>query len=190
MGIAEMACKRNIFLVGPMGSGKTTIGKLVAREFDLEFHDCDQELERRTGASVNLIFDVEGEAGFRERETRLLRDLTRKQGVLVATGGGAVISAENRRLLQQGGLVVWLKTSVAQQLQRLSHDKARPLLQAPDRKAKLEALAQQRNPLYHSVADLEFNSPEKHSKLAAQALIQSIRDYREAHDEESAHAKY
>lgn len=184
-----MACERNIFLVGPMGSGKTTIGKLVASEFGLEFHDSDQELERLTGASVNLIFDVEGEAGFRERETRLLRDLIRKQGVLIATGGGAVTSAENRRLMRRGGLVIWLKTSVAQQLKRLSHDKARPLLQAPDRKARLEALAQQRNPLYHSVADFEFTSPEHHIKLAAQALIRSIRDFREAHDEESTHAK-
>jgi shikimate kinase len=184
-----VASKQNIFLVGPMGSGKTTIGKVVAREFGLEFYDSDQELERLTGASVNLIFDVEGEAGFRERETRLLRDLTRKQGVLIATGGGAVTTAENRRLLRQGGLVVWLKTSVAQQLKRLSHDNARPLLQAPDRKARLEALAQQRNPHYHSVADLEFTSPEHHSKLAAQALIRSIQEFREAHDEESAHAK-
>jgi shikimate kinase len=171
---------QNIILVGPMGSGKTTIGRLVAREFGLAFHDSDQELERLTGASVNLIFDVEGEAGFRERETAMLRRLVRKRGVLVATGGGVITRDANRRLLRGNGLVVWLKTTVEQQLQRLSHDKSRPLLQAPDRRARLELLARERNPLYRRVANLEFNSPDRHYKAAAGTLIRDIRAYRDA----------
>ena len=104
-----------------MGSGKTTIGRLVAQELGLEFRDCDQELEKMTGASVNLIFDVEGEAGFRERESQLLAQLSTEKGILVATGGGVVKHAENRKILRRSGLVVWLKVSVDQQLSRLSH---------------------------------------------------------------------
>lgn len=162
-----------------MGSGKTTIGRILAREFDLAFHDCDQELERQTGASVNLIFDVEGEAGFRERETALLRTLVRQQGVLVATGGGAVTRKINRDLLRENGFIVWLKTSVDQQLARLSHDKSRPLLQTPDRRARLERLAAERNPLYQDLADLEFDSPDRHYKQAARELIRQLQEHRE-----------
>ena len=106
----------NVYLIGPMGSGKTTIGQRVARQLGLEFLDCDQELEAQTGASVSLIFDVEGEEGFRERETRMLEKLTARRGVLVATGGGVVLRPENRDLLRRSGLVVYLRTSVAQQL--------------------------------------------------------------------------
>lgn len=182
------ALERNIILVGPMGSGKTTIGRVVAREFGLQFHDCDHELERQTGASINLIFDVEGEAGFRKRETALLRRLLRKQGVLVATGGGVITREANRQLLRGSGLVVWLKTSVDQQLQRLGQDKSRPLLQAPDRRARLETLARERNPHYRRVADLEFDSPNRHYKLAAKSLVDRIREHLDHQDSEAAHA--
>jgi len=169
--------RQNVFLVGPMGSGKTTIGRQLAQELGLVFHDCDQELEKATGASVSLIFDVEGEAGFRERETRLLRELAGRRGVLVATGGGVVTREENRRLLRSSGLVVWLKATVEQQLVRLGHDKSRPLLQTPDRRARLKRLAAERDPLYGQVADLEFPSQDRGSKSAARALSQIIRQH-------------
>ncbi|NND44954.1 MAG: shikimate kinase [Xanthomonadales bacterium] len=181
--------EQNIILVGPMGSGKTTIGRVVAREFGLQFYDCDHELERQTGASVNLIFDVEGEAGFRERETALLRRLLRKKGVLVATGGGVITREANRKLLRGSGLIVWLRTTVDQQLKRLSHDKSRPLLQAPDRRARLETLARERDPQYRRVADIEFASPDRHYKLAAKALIQQIRSHADGEASGTAHAQ-
>lgn len=149
---------RNIFLIGPMGSGKTTIGKRLAQMLKLEFYDCDHELELNTGASVNLIFDVEGEAGFRLRESLLLKQLCAKKGVLIATGGGAVCSEENRRILRSGGFVVYLKTSIESQLKRLSQDKSRPLLQAEDRVQRLLDLASVRNPFYDASADLTFTT--------------------------------
>lgn len=167
----------NIYLVGPMGSGKTTIGQRLARLLGLEFLDCDHELEAQTGASVSLIFDVEGEDGFRARETRLLADLTTRKGVLIATGGGAVLREENRRMLRESGLVVYLKTSVAQQLQRLSRDRSRPLLQIADRRARLEALAEHRNPLYEEVAQIVFPAQNRGLDSVAKDLEQKIRHY-------------
>ena len=168
----------NVVLVGPMGSGKTTIGKLVADDLGLEFHDCDQDLEKRTGASVNLIFDIEGESGFRKRETALLKSLSRKKGILIATGGGIVTIEENRRIIRRSGLVVWLETTVEQQLKRLSHDKTRPLLQIDDRESTLRQLAAQREPFYREVCDIRFQSPNRNSKYAAQQLAALIREAR------------
>jgi shikimate kinase len=165
---------RNIFLIGPMGSGKTTIGKRLAKSFGLEFYDCDQELERLTGASVSLIFDLEGEAGFRARETQLLRQLTAMKGVLIATGGGTVCNAENRRLLRSHGLVVYLKTSIENQLKRLDKDKSRPLLQTDDRLRRLGALAEVRNPLYDATADLVFSARTSSVHATAMALRAAI----------------
>jgi shikimate kinase len=171
-----------------MGSGKTTIGKLVAQELGLEFHDCDHDLEQNTGASVNLIFDVEGEAGFREREASLLRELSELSGVLVSTGGGVVTREENRKVLRSSGLVIWLKTSVNQQLERLSHDKSRPLLQTKDRSARLHKLASERNPLYRETADIVFKSPNRSSSTAARALCELIRNHWHSGTTGEAHA--
>lgn len=168
---------RNIYLVGPMGSGKTTIGQRLASLLGLEFLDCDHELEAHTGASVSLIFDVEGEEGFRARETRLLADLTTRQGVLIATGGGVILREENRRMLRDTGLVVYLKTSVAQQLRRLSRDRSRPLLQTEDRRARLEALAERRNPLYEEVAQIVFPAQNRGLDAVAKDLERKIRQY-------------
>lgn len=167
----------NVFLIGPMGSGKTTIGQRVAKILDLEFFDCDHELESQTGASVSLIFDVEGEQGFRERETRMLEQLTGRQGVLVATGGGAVLKKQNRELLKRNGLVVYMSTSVAQQLRRLNRDRSRPLLQTSNRKVKLARLAAERNPLYEQLADIEFPSQNRGLNVTAQALADLIRSH-------------
>jgi shikimate kinase len=166
--------KHNIFLIGPMGSGKTTIGRQLAKIFGLDFYDCDHELERLTGASVNLIFDLEGEAGFRLREKELLKQLTAKNGVLIATGGGTVCNEENRQMLRSRGFVVYLKTSIDNQLKRLCHDKSRPLLQAEDREKRLLDLASARNPLYDATADLVFSARSSSVYATARTLSAAI----------------
>ena len=148
----------NLVLVGPMGAGKTSIGKRLAQRLGLLFVDADHRLEEITGAPVPLIFECEGEAGFRVRETQLIADLMQQRGQLVATGGGTVLSAENRRLLSAHGFVVYLKVSVGQQLHRLARDRSRPLLATDDKHARLESLAAVRNALYEEVADHVFES--------------------------------
>jgi len=178
----------NIFLIGPMGSGKTTIGKRLATLLGLRFYDCDQELERLTGASINLIFDIEGEAGFRTRETQLLEQLTSKKGVLISTGGGVVCSAENRRLLGTRGTVVYLKSSIENQLRRLSMDKSRPLLQAENKAQRLQKLAGLRNPLYEAIADLSFRTGKLSVYATAKALSCAILDHLDPLNAGNTHA--
>ena len=155
----------NIFLVGLMGSGKTTIGRSLAKKLNLRFIDADQEIEARTGASIPLIFEIEGEASFRQREADVIRDLTAQQGIVLATGGGAVLNETSRQFLHERGTVVYLRASVASILQRTSHDKNRPLLQTPDPKARIEELSRQRSPLYEKVAHIiiETGRPNVHS---------------------------
>ncbi len=165
---------QNVFLIGPMGSGKTTIGKHLAEKLDLDFYDCDHELESLTGASVSLIFDLEGEEGFRLREKHLLKELTAMNGVLIATGGGVVCNEENRQMLSARGFVVYLKTGVEEQLKRLSKDKTRPLLQAEDRAQRLESLARVRNPLYDATADLVFTARKSSVHATAKTLAATI----------------
>jgi len=167
----------NIYLIGPMGSGKTTIGQRVAKQLEMEFIDCDRNLEKQTGASVNLIFDVEGESGFRTRESNMLKELTSRHNVLVATGGGTVLKEENRELLKRTGLVVYLQTSVSQQLRRLRLDRTRPLLQEGDRRQKLTRLAAARNPVYEELADLVFPSRNRGPEIAARHLTEAILSY-------------
>lgn len=160
----------NLVLVGPMGAGKTSIGRRLAAAFGLRFLDADQLLEQRTGASVALIFDLEGEPGFRRREQDLLRELCAGTGQVVATGGGAVLDPGNRAVLAASGFVVHLHASVAQQLARLERDRARPLLSAPDRRERLEDLARLRDPLYAEIADLRFDSDGLGVQQAAERL--------------------
>lgn len=164
----------NLVLVGPMGAGKTSIGKRLAAQLGLRFVDADQHLEAITGAPVPVIFECEGEAGFRARETQLVRELMQGSGQLVATGGGAVLAAENREQLRARGFVVYLQVSVAQQLQRLSHDRNRPLLQGVDKRERLEALALARAPLYEAVADLSFCADGSSVASAADRLGQLL----------------
>ncbi len=164
-----VATANNIVLIGPMGSGKSTIGRRVATTLGMDFIDCDQELEQRLGVEVGLIFDIEGESGFREREHRMLTELCDREGMVIATGGGVVMSAENCAIIRQRGFVVYLETPVDQQLNRLCLDKKRPLLQTPDRREKLEALALQRNPLYLELADLTIQSTSR--SLAAMTRL-------------------
>jgi len=168
----------NVYLIGPMGSGKTTIGQRLAKKLNLEFLDNDHELQKQTGASVNLIFDLEGEEGFRKRETAMLRKLTARNGVLLATGGGTVLAQENRELLRNTGIVVYLRTTVNQQIKRLARDKSRPLLQSGDRKEKLIRLAAERNPLYEALADVTYQSRNRGLESATETLYQTIMSYR------------
>lgn len=167
-----MAEKRNILLVGPMGAGKSTIGRQLAHQLNMEFFDSDQEIEKRTGADLAWVFDVEGEEGFRDREEKVINDLTEKQGIVLATGGGSVKSRETRNRLSARGVVVYLETSIEKQLTRTHRDKKRPLLQvdAPAREV-LEALAQERNPLYEEIADITIHTDDQSAKVAANQII-------------------
>jgi shikimate kinase len=164
----------NLVLVGPMGAGKSTIGRRLAEHYGLEFHDLDHEVEERTGATVRLIFELEGEAGFRRRETQVLRELLEGDDRLVATGGGSVLAAENREVLVRRGFVVFLSATVGQQLKRLERDKKRPLLAGHDRRARLEALAVERDPLYREVADLVVPGEELSVTNAARRIADAL----------------
>lgn len=164
----------NLVLVGPMGAGKTSIGKRLAQQFGLDFVDADHRLEEITGAAVPLIFECEGEAGFRQREATLIAELMRGQGQLVATGGGAVLAEGNRAALTARGFVVHLRVGIEQQLDRLARDRSRPLLATGDRREKLESLARLRTPLYESVADLSFDSDGLSVGQAAERLGQAL----------------
>ncbi len=157
----------NVFLVGMMGAGKTTIGKLLAKQLGKTFIDSDEEIQRRTGVTIPYIFDVEGEAGFRQREAAVIRDLVQRDNVVLATGGGAVLSTENRAELAHNGIVIYLKSTVHDLWQRTRHDRNRPLLQTKDPLARLKELYEQRDPLYIEVADLVINS----GKQSAQSLV-------------------
>jgi shikimate kinase len=144
----------NVFLVGPTGAGKTSIGRQLAARYGMPFLDLDQEIERHTGVAVSTIFDIEGEEGFRRRESALLDECSRRRGVLLASGAGAVLDPANRRHLAERGYVVWLQATVPLQLHRLAHDTSRPLLADTDRHRKLEAMAAARTSLYEEIADL------------------------------------
>lgn len=164
----------NLVLVGPMGAGKSSIGRRLADHFGLVFVDADREIEQHTGASVTTIFDCEGEAGFRARENAALAQLLDGDGLLVATGGGAVLDAGNRRLLHARGFVVHLHVDVAGQLDRLARDRSRPLLQREDREQVLHDLARVREPLYAEIADLRFDTRHLAPAEAAAALARLL----------------
>jgi shikimate kinase len=167
----------NLILVGPMGAGKTSIGKRLAQRLQLRFVDADVALESHTGASVNLIFELEGEQGFRQRERALLQQLCEGDGQLIATGGGAVLDPENRRLLARSGFVLYLRVDVDRQLQRLQRDRSRPLLRAPDRRERLQAMAAQREPLYREIADLSYDSEHDSVGHAVDSLLAQLRQH-------------
>lgn len=145
---------QNIFLVGPMGSGKTTIGRQLARVCKLPFVDSDAEIVERSGAEISWIFDIEGEEGFRKREKAVIDELTQRQGIVLATGGGSVLDPDNRRCLAARGIVVYIYASVERLFQRVAKDTSRPLLNQADPRAVLQRLQQQRDPLYREIADI------------------------------------
>ncbi|MCK7459825.1 shikimate kinase AroK [Idiomarina aminovorans] len=170
-----MAEKRNIFLVGPMGAGKSTIGRQIARQLHLEFYDSDSEIERRTGAEISWVFELEGEEGFRAREEKVIEELTENLGIVLATGGGSVISKESRNRLSARGVVVYLKTPIEKQLARTQRDKRRPLIaEAEDPREVLEQLAQERNPLYEEIADITVQTDEQSAKFVVNDIIAQL----------------
>ncbi|MAZ44229.1 MAG: shikimate kinase AroK [Legionellales bacterium] len=164
----------NLFLVGPMGAGKSTIGRQLAKMLKMDFIDTDQEIEDRTGADIAWIFDVEGEAGFRARETQVLEELSGRQNLVLATGGGIILSPQNRNLLAARGLVVYLNTSVAQQLERTARDKRRPLLrqsELEEKKEELLRLNEIRQPLYEEIAEITVETDERSVRAVAKDVI-------------------
>jgi shikimate kinase len=164
----------NLILIGPMGAGKTSIGRRVALRFGLQFVDADQYIEAQTGVAVRTIFELEGEAGFRRRERQALVELCARHGLLLATGGGAVLDADNRALLARSGFVVWLRTPVERQLERLGRDRSRPLLASSDRRRRLLEMAAQRDPLYAETCDLAWESDQRRVAVAAERLTQQL----------------
>jgi shikimate kinase len=157
-----------------MGAGKSTIGRLLAKELHFPFKDSDKEIEVRTGANIPWIFDVEGEQGFREREQLVIGELCELSGVVLATGGGAVMREENRRALRAGGRVVYLHASVEQQLQRTARDRNRPLLRTRDPAKVLTDLLALRDPLYREIADLVVHTDERPPRMVVQEIVERL----------------
>ncbi|HEX8755142.1 MAG TPA: shikimate kinase AroK [Steroidobacteraceae bacterium] len=166
----------NIFLIGPMGSGKTAVGRSLARHLGKTFYDSDSEIVRRTGVDIPYIFEKEGEPGFREREREAIEALVALRGIVLATGGGAIILAENRRLLAERGCVVYLETSVAQQAERVQQGRNRPLLANVDDPAtRLGELMAIRDPLYRSIADVTVSTDGRRVKAVSEDIVRLLR---------------
>ncbi|MEO6984107.1 MAG: shikimate kinase [Paralcaligenes sp.] len=176
--VGLLSCdEQPIFLVGMMGAGKTTIGRSLARLLDRKFLDLDHELEARCGVRVSLIFDIEGEEGFRRRETALLDECSRRPGIILATGGGAVLNAENRRYLRERGVVVYLHATADELYRRVARDRTRPLLQTPDPRARLQSLLVQREPLYQEVAAITVETGIMPISQVAHSLISLLKEH-------------
>ena len=173
----RLSKNRNLFLIGPMAVGKTSIGKLLARELNLEFFDSDQEIEKRAGAEIAWIFDVEGEEKFRERESNTLDELTQRDGILLATGGGSVLREENRRILQSRGIVVFLDTTLDTQIRRTAKDRKRPLLQNTNHREVLSELKDARDPIYNEVADFRIFVGNSYSKKIVLDIIRQLKSH-------------
>lgn len=171
---------RSVFLVGPMGSGKTAVGRQLARRLGQPFRDSDAEVELRTGVDIAYIFEREGEAGFRARERDAIDALTREPGIVLATGGGAILMPENRERLAERGTVVFLDTTIEQQLARTQRGQHRPLLDTPDRRATLEELMRVRDPLYRSIAAITIRTDGRAPGAVAADIEKAL--------QESAHA--
>ncbi|ADV33952.1 shikimate kinase 1 [Candidatus Blochmanniella vafra str. BVAF] len=173
--------RRNIFLIGPMGAGKSTVGRQLAKQLSLLFFDSDQEIEIRTGANISWVFDVEGESGFRDREEKIINELTKKTGIVLATGGGSVLSSITRKNLSSRGLVVYLKTTIDKQLIRTKRDKRRPLLlqslndgfstNDDSIRETLELLAKARNPLYEEIANITVSTDEQNVRFVVNKIL-------------------
>jgi shikimate kinase len=170
-----MLGKRNIFLIGPMGSGKTAVGRHLARLFRYTFHDSDSDIEAKTGVDIAFIFEKEGEAGFRLRERESIDRLTRLESIVLATGGGAVIDPANRTALAERGVVVYLVTSVNQQIERTRHARHRPLLHDTDPEQRLNELMGRRAALYAEIADLTITTDGRRVQLVAEEIHQELR---------------
>ena len=169
-----MLGKRNIYLVGPMGTGKTAVGKQLGRMLGAPFIDSDAEIEKHAGVDIPFIFEREGEDGFRQREREALAELCHRSDIVLATGGGAVLAPENRRLLHETGVVVFLQTSLAQQLQRVGKGRGRPLLKGVDLVQRLGELRVQREPLYREIADLTIATDSRRVARVAEMILTDL----------------
>ena len=164
----------NIFLIGSMGAGKSTIARRLAATLNKEFVDADRELEERTGVGIPLIFELEGEAGFRKRERELLAELVMRNGIVLATGGGVVLAAENRANLAARGFVIYLDAPVDLLVARVARDRHRPLMQTPDPKATMREIVRMRDPLYRESADIVVRSSHRSSRFVVREILQRI----------------
>ena len=167
----------NIFIVGPMGSGKTTVGKIVANELFLEFHDSDAKIEESTGVTIDWIFDIEGESGFRKRETSILKEVVALNSIVLATGGGIIIAEENRELLASRGTVFYLHTPLNTQIERTAKDKDRPLLKNKDPEKVLSDLQKTRQAMYEEVADHIIDTENKSGSEVANEIVKLVKNY-------------
>lgn len=166
----------NIFLVGMMGAGKTTVGKLLAKQLNKKFIDSDEEIQKRTGVTIPHIFDVEGEAGFRQRETAVIHDLVQLNNIVLATGGGSILSEANRTDLHHNGIVVYLKSTVHDLWTRTRNDRSRPLLQTDNPQATLKILFEQRDPLYSTLADMVLHTGKRGPHNLVLSFYQKLND--------------
>jgi shikimate kinase len=164
----------SLFLTGPMGAGKSTIGRQLSKQLKMAFHDSDHEIEQRTGVDIPLIFELEGESGFRKRESAVIDELTQLPDIILATGGGAILDPVNRQHLSSRGRVIYLHASVDQQLRRTAKDRNRPLLQTANPRAKLEELMAERDPLYREIADLVVETDGKRVRDVVRQIIQQL----------------
>jgi shikimate kinase len=169
--------QQNIFLIGPMGAGKTAVGKQIARLLSYPFYDSDLEIEQRTGADIALIFEREREEGFRRRERAVLAELTARAGIVLATGGGAILDPDNRHDLATRGCVVYLETSIAQQAERTARTRHRPLLHGADPVERLEQLMRIREPLYREIADITIVTDHSRVRSVAERILQQYREH-------------
>lgn len=165
----------SLFLTGPMGAGKSTIGRQLSKQLRMAFYDSDREIEHRTGVDIPLIFELEGEQGFRKRERLIIDELTCLPNIVLATGGGAILEPENRERLAERGQVVYLHASVNQQLARTRHDRNRPLLQTENPRHRLEELMQVRDPLYREIADLVIDTDGKRVMTVVNQIIRKLK---------------
>lgn len=166
--------KNNIFLIGPMGAGKTTIGRLLATQLRFDFVDSDHEIQGRTGVDIPTIFEFEGEAGFRDRERDVIDALTQREGIVLATGGGAVLDPANRRNLSARGMVVYLQCSPEQQFERTRHDRNRPLIQTENPLGRLQELFEVRDPLYRETADVVISTEKRSATTVVREILRKL----------------
>ncbi len=172
-----MKQKQNIFLIGPMGAGKTTMGRQIAKRLNMDFEDSDHVIEECTGVDIPLIFEIEGERGFRKRETTVIDALTKTTQLVLATGGGAVLAEENRQFLRNRGLVIYLHSDIKHLLERVSHDRNRPLLQTANPAATLKEIMKIREPLYRDTADIVINTGQQSIRAVVNVILDNIKAY-------------
>jgi shikimate kinase len=172
-----MKSSSNLYLIGPMGAGKSTVGRRLARAFDLRFVDLDQVIEDEAGSSITLLFELQGEAAFREREAAALERVAALEGIVLATGGGSVLAPGNRQRLRERGFVLYLEAPIELQLERLARDQSRPLLRAPDRMQRLRDLAAVRNPIYRELADLTIPADRAGPGATARRALAALRHH-------------